>query len=68
MTTLLVVQLEPGLGRSRTVGLIHLIAHTPGVKGVADITMLSQESLDRMLLKPEQQPATKRKRRSSAAA
>lgn len=66
MTDMLVVQIEPGLPAYRLVGLFAAIRQHPGVKSVADIHFLTQETLDLMLMQPEPAPV-KRKRRSKAA-
>lgn len=66
MTDMLVVQIEPGLPAYRLVGLFAAIRQHPGVKSVADIHFLTQETLDLMLMRPEPAPV-KKKRRSKAA-
>ena len=48
----LIVGLEPGLDHSRVVGIFSNINQVPGVKFVADVSIISRETLDLLLLSP----------------
>ncbi len=58
----LLVKLEPNLPISRQNGLFHAIRLHPGVTSVTDLSAISQETLNKILLLPELPNFTKRKR------
>lgn len=53
MTRFLLVELDGGLDHSRHVGLWCALRTLPGVRSVADLSVVSPETLSTILLQPE---------------
>lgn len=52
MSRFVLVEIEPGLDRSRYVGIWCRIRQTPGVYSLTDLTAISQSTLDMILFRP----------------
>jgi hypothetical protein len=65
----LLVKLAPDLAAHMTTfrGVWAGIISRPGVESITDLAYVTQETLDTILMSPEQAPAPKRKRRKVAA-